>query len=83
MVSANPLLRETLKSRRRIDHQGEPGPRVVQIAGADPALLAEFARYNVDQGAQIIDINADHRHKHGLPREKGLQCHGRIGTTCG
>lgn len=57
MVSANPLLRETLKSRRRIDHQGEPGPRVVQIAGADPALLADFARYNVDQGAQIIDIN--------------------------
>ncbi|MCG3201909.1 MAG: putative tRNA-dihydrouridine synthase [Gammaproteobacteria bacterium] len=57
MVSANPLLRDTIKSRRRTDHRGEPGPRVVQIAGAEPALLADFARYNVDRGAQIIDIN--------------------------
>jgi tRNA-dihydrouridine synthase B len=57
MVSANPLLRDTTKSRRRTDHVGEPDPRVVQIAGAEPALLAEFARYNRDRGAQIIDIN--------------------------
>jgi tRNA-dihydrouridine synthase B len=57
MVSANPLLRDTSKSQRRTDHRGEPGPRVVQIAGAEPALLAEFARYNRDRGAQIIDIN--------------------------
>jgi tRNA-dihydrouridine synthase B len=57
MVSANPLLRDTMKSRRRIDLRGEPGPRVVQIAGAEPALLADFARYNADQGAQIIDVN--------------------------
>ncbi|MCG3144449.1 MAG: putative tRNA-dihydrouridine synthase [Gammaproteobacteria bacterium] len=57
MVSANPLLRDTIKSRRRTDHRGEPGPRVVQIAGAEPALLADFARYNADQGAQIIDVN--------------------------
>ncbi|MGQ0659214.1 MAG: tRNA dihydrouridine synthase DusB [Chromatiales bacterium] len=57
MVSAGPQLRDTVKSRRRIDHRGEPGPRVVQIAGADPALLADFACYNVEQGAEIIDIN--------------------------
>jgi len=57
MVSANPLLRDTIKSRLRTDHRGEPGPRVVQIAGAEPALLADFARYNADRGAQIIDIN--------------------------
>ncbi|MEZ5445990.1 MAG: tRNA dihydrouridine synthase DusB [Gammaproteobacteria bacterium] len=57
MVSANPLLRDTIRSRLRTDHRGEPGPRVVQIAGAEPALLADFARYNADRGAQIIDIN--------------------------
>ena len=57
MTSANPLLRQTIKSRRRVDHQGETGPRAVQIAGAEPAQLADFARYNVDLGADIIDIN--------------------------
>jgi len=57
MVSANPLLRDSVKSRRRLDHAGEPAPRAVQIAGADPAEMADFARYNVDRGAQIIDIN--------------------------
>jgi tRNA-dihydrouridine synthase B len=57
MVSANPSLRGTAKSRLRIDHAGEPEPVSVQIAGADPALMAEAARFNVDQGAQIIDIN--------------------------
>ncbi|MFO1435368.1 MAG: tRNA dihydrouridine synthase DusB [Gammaproteobacteria bacterium] len=57
MVSANPQLRHTLKSQRRIDHFGEASPRVVQIAGAEPAMLADFARYNCDHGAQIIDIN--------------------------
>jgi tRNA-dihydrouridine synthase B len=57
MTSANPLLRQTVKSQRRLDHRGEPGPRAVQIAGTDPAMLADFARYNVDLGAQIIDIN--------------------------
>ena len=40
-----------------MDHAGEPEPVSVQIAGADPAMLAEAARYNVDHGAQIIDIN--------------------------
>jgi tRNA-dihydrouridine synthase B len=57
MVSADPRLRATAKSLRRIDHAGEPAPVSVQIAGADPAWLADAARYNVDRGAQIIDIN--------------------------
>jgi tRNA-dihydrouridine synthase B len=57
MVSARPELRETRKSRLRRDHAGETGPISVQIAGADPAMLADAARFNVDQGAEIIDIN--------------------------
>lgn len=57
MMSVNPLLRDSEKSRRRMDHEGETGIRSVQIAGADPVLMADAARYNVDQGAQIIDIN--------------------------
>ena len=57
MVASNPALRGAAKSLRRIDHAGEPAPIVVQIAGADPRLLADAARYNVDRGAQIIDIN--------------------------
>ena len=57
MVSADPELRETRKTRLRLDHQGELSPVSVQIAGADPALLAEAARRNVECGAEIIDIN--------------------------
>jgi tRNA-dihydrouridine synthase B len=57
MLSSRPELRETRKSRLRRDHAGETGPISVQIAGADPAMLADAARFNVDQGAQIIDIN--------------------------
>ncbi len=57
MVSSNSLLWGSLKTQRRADHQGEPEPRSVQIAGADPALMAAAARHNVDHGAQIIDIN--------------------------
>ena len=57
MVASNPRLRDTAKSRRRTDHAGEAAPIAVQIAGADPALMADAARYNVDRGAQIIDIN--------------------------
>ncbi|MBD9375926.1 tRNA dihydrouridine synthase DusB [Pseudoxanthomonas sp. PXM04] len=48
---------KTDKSRRRMDHDGEPAPISVQIAGTEPRQLAEAARYNVDHGAQIIDIN--------------------------
>src|SRR5215831_412454 len=57
MLSSRPELRESRKSRLRRDHAGEPGPISVQIAGADPAMLADAARFNVDQGAEIIDIN--------------------------
>jgi tRNA-dihydrouridine synthase B len=57
MLSADVRLWNTPKSRRRMDHEGEPTPRVVQIAGFDPAMMAEAARLNVEQGAQIIDIN--------------------------
>ncbi len=57
MAAANPLLRNTPKSRRRVVHEGEVEPRAVQIVGSDPATMADSARYNVDQGAQIIDIN--------------------------
>jgi tRNA-dihydrouridine synthase B len=57
MVASNPRLRDTDKSRRRIDHAGESAPIAVQIAGADPRMMAEAARYNVGRGAQIVDIN--------------------------
>jgi tRNA-dihydrouridine synthase B len=57
MVSARPELRESRKTRLRLDHAGEPGPVSVQIAGADPRMLAEAARLNVAGGAEIIDIN--------------------------
>ncbi|MEO8459647.1 MAG: tRNA dihydrouridine synthase DusB [Dokdonella sp.] len=57
MTSADPRLWRTVKSQRRMDHDGEPDPISVQIAGYDPAMLADAARANIDQGAQIIDIN--------------------------
>ncbi|HMM72061.1 MAG TPA: tRNA dihydrouridine synthase DusB [Rhodocyclaceae bacterium] len=57
MVTSNSLLYGSAKTLRRANHDGEPAPIVVQIAGADPAMMAEAARHNVDRGAQIIDIN--------------------------
>lgn len=57
MVSSRPDLRETRKSRLRIAHAGEPAPVSVQIVGSDPAMMADAARYNVEHGAQIVDIN--------------------------
>ena len=57
MLSADIRLWNTPKSRRRMDIAGEPSPRVVQIAGFDPQMMADAARRNVDAGAQIIDIN--------------------------
>jgi tRNA-dihydrouridine synthase B len=57
MTTSDPRLWTTRKSLKRMDHRGEPEPVSVQIAGYDPAMLAEAARYNADQGAQIIDIN--------------------------
>ncbi|GAB4178498.1 MAG: tRNA dihydrouridine synthase DusB [Rhodocyclaceae bacterium] len=57
MVTSNSLLYGSAKTRRRADHEGEPDPVAVQIAGADPRMMAEAARYNAERGAQIIDIN--------------------------
>src|SRR5271167_2567657 len=57
MLSADVRLWDTPKSRRRMDFAGEASPRVVQIAGFDPGMMAEAARRNVDAGADIIDIN--------------------------
>jgi tRNA-dihydrouridine synthase B len=57
MAASNPRLWESVKTSRRIDHDGEAEPKAVQIAGADPVMMAEAARFNVDRGAQIIDIN--------------------------
>ena len=57
MVSSNALLWGSEKTRRRIDHTGESEPISVQIAGAVPSQMADAARFNVDHGAQIIDIN--------------------------
>ena len=70
MITSDRRLWHTLKSRRRMNHDGEPEPRVVQLTGADPAALAEAARANVALGAQIIDLNM------GCPAKKvcGRSC---------
>lgn len=57
MMSSNPKLWKTAKSQQRMVHEGESGIRSVQIAGADPQLMAEAAQFSVENGAQIIDIN--------------------------
>ncbi|MEO8600785.1 MAG: tRNA dihydrouridine synthase DusB, partial [bacterium] len=57
MAASNPKLWLTEKSSRRINHAGEMEPKAVQIAGADPSMLADCAKFNVERGAQIIDIN--------------------------
>ena len=57
MVSSNSLLYGSEKTLRRANHEGEVDPISVQIVGADPNMLAQAAQYNVDHGAQIIDIN--------------------------
>jgi tRNA-dihydrouridine synthase B len=57
MAASNPRLWASEKSARRTNHDGEMEPRAVQIAGADPGMLAECAKFNVGRGAQIIDIN--------------------------
>lgn len=57
MVASNTALYASEKSKRRMDHRGESAPIAVQIAGAEPAMMAEAARVNVDRGAQVIDIN--------------------------
>ena len=57
MVASNSLLWGSEKTIRRGNHEGEVEPKVIQIAGADPDMMAEAAKYNVDKGADIIDIN--------------------------
>ena len=57
MVTSRRDLWATLKTSRRANHDGEPGPVAVQIAGTDAQVMAEAAAYNIDRGAQIIDIN--------------------------
>ncbi len=57
MTISDPRFWNTAKSRHRMDHDGEPAPISVQIAGTNPKLLADAARHNVDHGAEIIDIN--------------------------
>ncbi len=57
MAASDPRLWASEKTARRINHDGEMEPKAVQIAGADPAVLATCAKFNVDRGAQIIDIN--------------------------
>ena len=57
MVTSRRDLWNTLKTSRRANHEGEPGPIAVQIAGTDAPMMAEAAAYNIDRGAQIIDIN--------------------------
>ncbi|MCF8177826.1 MAG: tRNA dihydrouridine synthase DusB [Sulfuritalea sp.] len=57
MVTSNSLLYGSAKTRRRANHEGEVDPVSVQIAGADPSMMAQAARHNADNGAQIIDIN--------------------------
>lgn len=73
MVHSNPALAHTDKTRLRQDHRGEPGPIAVQIAGADPAMIADSAARNVALGAQIIDINM------GCPAKK--VCNKRAGSA--
>lgn len=73
MVASDPRLLDSAKTRRRLDQRGARGIRIVQIAGAEPALLANAARRCVDQGADVIDINM------GCPAKK--VCHKLAGSA--
>src|SRR5436190_12617801 len=57
MTTSDPSLYHTEKTRLRMDHEGESAPIAVQLAGYDPLILANAARFNVDNGAQIVDLN--------------------------
>jgi len=67
MVASDPRVRASGKTSRRLDHDGESAPVVVQLVGADPTVMADAARYNVDRGAHIIDLNM------GCPARKVCQ----------
>ncbi len=71
MAASNPRVWDTDKSRRRLTHDGETEPVAIQLVGSDPVQMADAARFNVDQGAQIIDINM------GCPAKKV------VGNWCG
>jgi tRNA-dihydrouridine synthase B len=73
MVGSASQLRDTAKSRHRLDRRGEPGPISVQIVGNEPAVMAEAARINAAEGADIIDINM------GCPAKK--VCHKAAGSA--
>jgi tRNA-dihydrouridine synthase B len=73
MTSADPRFRDSVKTIRRLNHEGEPSPVAVQLVGSDPVALADAARYNVDRGAQIIDLNM------GCPARK--VCHVACGSA--
>jgi tRNA-dihydrouridine synthase B len=73
MVTSDTRLWHTPKSRRRLEHAGDAEPRIVQIAGGEPNMMADAARRNVDLGAQIIDINM------GCPAKK--VCHRAAGSA--
>jgi tRNA-dihydrouridine synthase B len=73
MVASNSLLWGSEKTLRRANHEGEVEPISVQIAGADPLMMADAARFNVDNGAQIIDINM------GCPAKK--VCNAMAGSS--
>ena len=77
MTTSEPRLWHTSKSVHRMDHVDEPAPISVQIAGTDPRVLAEAARYNVDHGAQIIDINM------GCPAKKVCNVWAGFGADAG
>ena len=77
MVASQPRLWGSLKTSRRANHEGESGPIAVQIAGTDPAMMAEAARI------QRRPRRADHRHQHGLPGQEGLQQVGGLGADAG
>ena len=57
MITSRPDLRDSRKTTRRADHSGEPAPVAVQIAGTEPAMMADAARHQIDHGAQVVDIN--------------------------
>src|SRR5438034_860004 len=85
MVASNSLLWGSEKTLRRANHDGEVEPISVQIAGADPAMMAEAARYNVEQGAQIVDLNMNALKVAKIAEDTGvrlLSLHGRT-RACG
>ena len=73
MVTANPGTRTSRKTQQRLNHEADEWPRSVQIAGANPGMMAEAAKYNADRGADIIDINM------GCPAKK--VCNTRAGSA--